>query len=715
MNPHTLQRLNCEMKQTAFRKPASVLIYCACLFLPLLAAITTPAQEPAKAQPERPKSESHAAKVTGEPGPAAKHVAAPGPAPAQRIVEQGIAIEFTIDPEQEKLPKPMAGDDAVVRFRVTDTTSGTPVKGLNLSVWMSLRAGDKRLDARECREKIQSFLGGSMRARPDVDLNSYYILALNKSPDITVIDPLLGFGGSKLLTLVMLKSPGEDWVLSSNREKLFVTLPLINQVAVVDTRTWTVKTYIDTGIKPTRLSLQPDQKYLWVANDGNADLSGVTVIDAETLKVAAQIPTGAGHHEIVISSDNRFAFVSNRDGGTVSVIDVRKLVKLSEFRVGATPISMARSELSKAIYVASETDGTIAVIDEQSQQVLARMKANAGLRSVRFAPGGRYGFAVNTNANTVTIFDAASNRLLHEVKVGKAPDQIIFSDTFAFVRSLATESVAMIRLVTIGKDVEITEFPGGQEAPEKASPPIRADSMVRAPEGNAVIVANPADQVLYYYAEGMAAPMGDFQNYRREPRAVLVIDRGLRETNAGVYTTTVKLPASGNYDVAFLADSPRIAHCFEATAAANPLLPEEKQVALRLEPQTKELKLPLGQDVAWRFKLIDTKTNQPRNDLKDVRVLTFLASGTWQRRDIARGLGDGIYEVNLNVPEAGVYLVFVESASMGVRYKDLPHLILQTTEDKPSTDQLMLVSLVSAMPRYYVVRIELSQFNVTWP
>jgi YVTN family beta-propeller protein len=656
----------------AFLKPACWFVCGTCLFLLLVGAIVTPAQQPAKTPANR------ATKVNTE------------PSPTQRIVEQGIAVEFTIHPQQEKLPKPMAGGDAVVSFRVTDATSGTPLKGLNLSAWMSLRAGDKQPDERQCREKIQSFLGGSLRARPDVDLNSYYILSLNKSPDITVIDPLLGFGGSKLLTLVMLKSPGEDWVLTSNRETLFVTLPLINQLAVVDTRTWTVKTYIDTGIKPTRLDLQPDQKYLWVANDGNAgELSGVTVIDAETLKVAAQIPTGTGHHEIVISGDNRFAFVSNRESGTVSAIDVRKLMKLSEIRVGATPASIARSELSKAVYVASETDGTIVVIDEQSQQVLSRMKTKRGLRSIRFAPGGRYGFAVNTKENTVNIFDAASNRMLHEVKVGKSPDQIIFSDTFAFVRSLGTESVVMMRLATIGKDVDITEFPGGQEAPEKASPPIRADSMVRAPEGNAVIVANPADQVLYYYAEGMAAPMGDFQNYRREPRAVLVVDRSLRETNAGIYTTTVKLPASGNYDVAFLADSPRIAHCFQAAAEVNPLLKEERQIALRLERQITEMTLTVGRDFPWRFKLIDTQTNQPRNDLKDVRVLTFLASGTWQIRKIAQSLGDGVYEVNLNLPQPGVYMVFIESASMGVRYKDLPHLTLQATEEKaaPTSDQ----------------------------
>ena len=134
-----------------------------------------------------------------------------------------------------------------------------------------------------------------LRARPDVDLNSYYVLALNKSPDISVIDPLVGFGGSKLLTLVMLKSPGEDWLLTREGEKLFVTLPLVNQVAVINTRNWFVETYIDTGDKPTRIIVQPDQQYVWVANEG-----GVTIIDRANLKVAAKIQTGAGRHDIFL-------------------------------------------------------------------------------------------------------------------------------------------------------------------------------------------------------------------------------------------------------------------------------------------------------------------------------------------------------------------------------------------------------------------------------
>lgn len=64
------------------------------------------------------------------------------------------------------------------------------------------------------------------------------------------IDPLLGFGGSKLLTLILLKSPGEDWALTANGAKLFVSMPKINQVAVVDTATLKViSNVLITGLR----------------------------------------------------------------------------------------------------------------------------------------------------------------------------------------------------------------------------------------------------------------------------------------------------------------------------------------------------------------------------------------------------------------------------------------------------------------------------------
>jgi hypothetical protein len=159
----------------------------------------------------------------------------------------------------------------------------------------------------------------------------------------------------------------------------------------------------------------------------------------------------------------------------------------------------------------------------------------------------------------------------------------------------------------------------------------------------------------------------------------MVVDRSLREVTAGVYSVTTKLPKSGIYDVAFLLDSPRITHCFSAEAKPNPDVEHEKKVALRIEYLNKDNKLPVAENYKLRFKLVDTTTSKAKSDINDVRVLTMLASGVWQKRDFARSIGDGVYELDINVPQTGLYFVFIESRSQGVSFRQLPHLTLQTT------------------------------------
>ncbi len=594
----------------------------------------------------------------------------------QKIEREGVEVEFTIDPlaEPGKTSELMEEKEALVRFKIYDKATKTPLSGVKPAVWLSQREGNVA-DEKACREKVQSFLEGSLRSRPDVDLNTYYLLALNDEANISVIDPLLGFGTSKLLTLVMLKSPGEDWAQKNSDERLFVSMPLVNQVAAVDTNTWKVISNIDTGMKPTRVRLQPDERYLWVGNEG-----GVTVIDTTTLKVVAQITTGKGRHDVDFSKDSRFAFITNAEDGTLSVVDVQKLAKIKDLKIGASATSLAFSALGNAVYVVNEAEGTIVVVDSRSHEIATRIQAKPGIKNVRFAPGGRWGFAPNTKENAVYVFDASTNRLAHTITIENGPDQIAFTDTFAYVRELGSTEVSMIRLSTLTNQPDIARFPGGQNAPAEAGDePGTADVMVPAPEGNSIVLANPADRIIYYYAEGMAAPMGSLQNYRRNPRAVMVVDRSLRETTAGVYTTTAKLPKSGIYDVAFLLDSPRLTHCFSAEAKSNPAIAHEKQTALKIEYLNKEKDTRAGEDYKLRFKLSEPSTGKAKSGLNDVHVLTMLSSGIWQKRDFARSVGEGVYELDIKVPQTGVYFVFVESKSQGVSFRQLPLMTLRAT------------------------------------
>ena len=606
----------------------------------------------------------------------------PKPAPTpQTFTAEGISIEFTVEPVRPAQTELMAGEEATVRFKISGTNGRVPLSNLRPVAWIDQRVITQTTDARACREKVQSFLQASFTKRPSLDLNTYFILALNNEPNISVIDPLFGFGGSKLYTLIPLKSPGEDWVLSSDNKRLYVSMPAVNQVAVIDVRSWKLLANVDAGVKPSRVVLQHDGRYLWVGNDAAAaNESGVTVIDTVTNKPVGHITTGHGHHEIVLNDDDTFAFVTNKASSTFSVIDVRKLDAVMQIATGKEPAAIAYSSLGKAVYVVNEGDGSIAVVGGAKHTLLARLQGEPGLRSIRISPDGRYGFALNTSKNTVHIIDLASNRVIQSVAAGQGADQITFSRQFAYIRSAASEFVSMIRIAGLDKEVSITRFPAGQKAPAEARTSSLADAIVPAPEDGAVLVANPADKMIYYYTEGMAAPMGSFQNYKRDPRALLVVDNSLRETQRGVYTTTARVTSAGTYDVAFLLDSPRIVNCFDLTVAENPAQSKRTESAFKIDPLAKEALAKVGERFNLRFRLVDTKSGSAKLDLNDVRVLVFLAPGIWQQRDDAKSIGEGVYEMSFVPPNAGVYYVFVESASLGLEFNQATPLTLSAVK-----------------------------------
>jgi YVTN family beta-propeller protein len=588
----------------------------------------------------------------------------------QVFTEQGVSIEFSV------VTKPIAGEEATVRFKITGTNGNVPLTNLRPVAWIDQRGSAQAPTARECREKVQQFLQASFAKRPTIDLNAYYVLALNNEPNISVIDPLSGFGGSKLYTLIPLKSPGEDWALSANNKRLYVSMPLVNQVGVVDVPSWKVISNIDAGPKPARVALQHDGRYLWIGNDG-----GVAVIDTVASKLVAQIKTGAGEHAIAFNDDDSLAFVTNKDSGTVSLIDIRKLAVIAEIKTGSQPASIAFSSLSKTAYVANEGDGSIVAIGDAKRDVVARIAAEPGVGAIALPAEGRYGFALNTRKNVAYVFDLSSNRLVHAVPVGPGADQISFTSQFAYVRAAGSEFVTMIKLSDLGKEAPVTQFPAGQKAPRESGSTSLAPAIVPAPEEGAVLVANPADKMIYYYTEGMAAPMGSFQNYKRDPRALLVLDNSLRETQRGVYTSTVRFPnVPGPYDVVFLLDSPRLINCFEIAVAQNPNLPKQSETAVKIEPVSKQAVVNAGERVDLRFKILDAKTGTPKPDVPDMTVLVFLAPGIWQQREPAKRGADGVYQMSFVPPQPGVYYVFFQSPSLELQFNQSSPLTLQVVK-----------------------------------
>jgi YVTN family beta-propeller protein len=268
--------------------------------------------------------------------------------------------------------------------------------------------------------------------------------------------------------------------------------------------------------------LQPDERLLWVGNNAkDAAQSGVTVIDTRSLKTLKHLATGGGHHEIAFSKDSRFAFVTNRDDGTLSIIDIASLTISKQLKTGSHPLSVAYSPLSGAAYVADGKDGTVTVVDAASQSVRRVIKVKQGLGPMGFSEDGRFGIVLNTLENQASVIDAATDSLIHELDVAAEPYQVVFTKAYAYVRGLASPKVTMINLSSLGEGRKpISQgFEAGPKAPRLAGDLPLASSLAVSRDDNAVFVVNPVDNTTYFYAEGMNAPMSGYPNRGQVARA----------------------------------------------------------------------------------------------------------------------------------------------------------------------------------------------------
>jgi YVTN family beta-propeller protein len=278
---------------------------------------------------------------------------------AQTVVQNGTRVTVNVEhvDSAKAVTDPLHEfENVVVQVRIVDVATGSPRAGGSPAAWIDRRPGTGPTTPEQCTGKVKRFAEGTTFSRAELDLTSYVVVILNSDPTLAVVDPRFGYGDTRLLSMVPLDGPGEDWVLTGDGRRLFVTVPAANEVVAVDTEAWKVISTAASVPRAATAALQPDEGYLWVAYGGNDEDSGVVALNVRDMKPAARIRTGRGYHHVTFSADSSFAFVTNPQDGTVSVIDVRRLSKVSDVRVGDKPTWITYSDLAKAAYVANEGD-----------------------------------------------------------------------------------------------------------------------------------------------------------------------------------------------------------------------------------------------------------------------------------------------------------------------------------------------------------------------
>jgi len=602
-------------------------------------------------------------------------IALPDTWSGQNLSRDGVSVALEVKP-LAKDGVLREGEFADVQFRVKDSTSGQPLSGVNPGAWLdpeTVAADQAQGREKSCKSRVGVFLKSSIGARPLLDLNSYFLLVMNRDASVSVVDPSVSVGGiTSTMARIDLKQPPMDWVTQKDNKRVFLSMPTAGEVAVIDSGQFKLLESVSAGSNPVRVALQPDERLLWVGNNASsAEESGVTVIDTRSLKTLKHLATGAGHHEIAFSKDSRFAFVTNRDDGTLSIIDIASLTVSKQLKTGSHPLSVAYSPLSQAVYVADGQDGTVTVVDSASLAVRRVIKAKQGLGPMGFSADGRFGIVLNTLENQASVIDAATDSLIHQLDVSAEPYQVVFTKAYAYVRGLASAKVTMINLSSLGQGrTPISQgFEAGPQAPRLAGDLPLASSLAVSRDDNAVFVVNPVDNTTYFYAEGMNAPMSGYPNRGQVARAAMVIDRSLREVEPGLYSARIKLPPAGRFDVAFLLNQPNIIHCFTALVEPDPSIAQHPGVP-KVEFMLDKATAALGSPYVVRFRIVQGQQKTHRSGVKDVQVRYFRAPTSRAQEVAALDMGDGIYEAPVTLDQNGAWYLHVRAASLGANFDD---------------------------------------------
>jgi len=585
-----------------------------------------------------------------------------GAAAMQTLEQGGVTVSLRFDT--------LSDGAAQAQIQLADSASGRALNGARPAAWLLRRHSEQAAAETACDAKATALISGSLGARATVDLNSYRLVTLNHDHTLAFINPHVGLQNSKLESIVQLPGQGHDWVYVPATQRLFVSLRDLHTVAVVDvaTRTLLHTEATGAGSLPTRLALDEAGQRVWVGLDGAAE---VLALDATTGHTVARVAVGQGLHTLVAAVGTPWLFVGNASDDSVSLVDRATLQRVADVPVGRTPVDMAWSVAAQRLAVLSANAGELQLVDPQAavagQPAFAgRIALAHGALVLGLFDDGRRALVLNGRANTVSLLDLATGRVVAELPSPGQPDQLAFSREFAYVRGQTTAKVQVINLAQAREGrLQAVAVPMGRSSPADAPLAINvAGVFAAAPEGNGMLVANPGDASIYRYAEGMMVPVGSFSNYRRQARALRVLDTSLAERAPGQFEAAVRLEQGGRYDLVVRNLRPAITACFVVEAQGVAALPSAPPA-----PVPRLLALQQGEpgEALLEFQLSDA-AGQPV-DAADAQVLAVQVRGTLQLRAPVQSLGQGRHVVRLRGLQPGQFEWMVQDSALNIRYE----------------------------------------------
>lgn len=176
---------------------------------------------------------------------------------------------------------------------------------------------------------------------------------------------------------------------------------------------------INVEVKPKIVALTPDEKYAFVSNFNSGTVS---VISTRDYSVVKSIKVGRFPRGICFVDNGKYAYVANMGSHNLSMIDVDSLEVVKTIEDVGTPRHLVTSKDGKHVYISNaEKRGAIKKLDTSSNKIIAVAATGNTTRTIALSPDERYIFGVNYHSDDISVVDTAAMKELIRVPTRQLP------------------------------------------------------------------------------------------------------------------------------------------------------------------------------------------------------------------------------------------------------------------------------------------------------
>jgi len=267
----------------------------------------------------------------------------------------------------------------------------------------------------------------------------------------------------------------------------------------------------DTGLAEQDQATNTGGPYFLVVNKSSNTLS---VVDPVTREEVKTLETGFAPHEVAVSSDGRFAYVTDygtgdQPGSTVTVVDLEAMGVMETISIAphTRPHGVAVAT-DGTIWVTAEGSSHVLQLDPSSGEILQAVETGQAVtHMVAVAEGAGRVVTANIGSGTATIVDPASQSVVAHVETGAGAEGLtVHPDGMrAYVTNRSAGTLVEVDLITgaITRSMEVGDFPIRVKVR-----PGGAELLVSNANGNEVVAVDPEGWEILRRLPVGATPIG---------------------------------------------------------------------------------------------------------------------------------------------------------------------------------------------------------------